>query len=105
VNKKKLTRLLLSVLMHNISFSSRPYVHINGSVFYKSVTIQSWLIDKRVGQVILELLTAWLQTMSRASRCFFKQETLLSLLSTGWIQEGTRDCFNKLLDSDSIELK
>ena len=34
--------------------------------------------------VILRSLVAWVQTLSGASRCFLEQETLHSLLSTGW---------------------
>jgi hypothetical protein len=37
-------------------------------------------------------LVAWVQTPSGASRCLLGQETLLSLLSSGWFQERIRKC-------------
>ena len=36
--------------------------------------------------------------LHQKKRCFLEQETLVSLLSTGWFQERTRACFK-------IELK
>ena len=35
----------------------------------------------------------WVQTQSGPSRCFLEQETLHSLLSTGWFQERIQECF------------
>jgi hypothetical protein len=43
--------------------------------------------------------------LSGASRCFFEQETLHLLLSTGWFQERIREGFNKLIVSNTIKLK
>jgi hypothetical protein len=37
--------------------------------------------------------------------CVLEQETLPSLLSTGWFQEQILECFNKLVDSNTFKLK
>jgi hypothetical protein len=39
------------------------------------------------------------------SLCFLEQETLHTLLGTGWFQERLRQCVYKLIASYTIELK
>jgi hypothetical protein len=69
------------------------------------IYMAAWPSGYCVGLVILGLQTALVQTLSGASRCFLEQETLHSLLSTGWFQERIRECFNKLIAFNTIELK
>jgi hypothetical protein len=47
----------------------------------------------------------WVQTLSQASHCFHEQETLHSLLSTGWFQERIHTgWFQERIQSVSISL-
>jgi hypothetical protein len=46
-----------------------------------------------------------LKTLSGASRCFLKKETLHSLLNTGWFQERIQECVYKLIASHTIKVK
>jgi hypothetical protein len=72
--------------------------------FVASQTMRKW-INKYSKLVISWSLAAWVQTPSGASRCFLEEETLHSLLSTGWFQKRIRKCVYKLIASYTIELK
>ena len=54
---------------------------------------------------ILGPLAIQVQTQSGASHCFLEQETLLSLVSTGWFKEWIWECAYKLVASYTIKLK
>jgi hypothetical protein len=73
----------------------KPFMHCQKSGL--SGGMAEWL-TRRTG------LAVWVQTPSGASRCFLEQETLHSLLSTGWFKERIRKCVYKLIASYTIEL-